>query len=124
MADLGGKAIGSGFIPLNTSASGLKTSIKVEDDKLHILKEQQLAPVLDYTARVRNECGDGYNQARDMRRVAHLPFIFIDHCRTVEGWDPLSPENHDRLARVLNDPDYAFLRTAPGRIGYSNGVMR
>lgn len=124
MADLGGKAIGSGFIPLDTSASGLKTYLKVEDDKLHILKSQDLAPVLDFTAKARNHMGDGYNKARDMRRVAHLPPIFLEHCRHVEGWDPLNPENLDRLTRVLNDPDYAFLRTAPGRIGYSNGVMR
>lgn len=124
MADLGGKAVGSGFIPLDYTASGLRTSIKVEGDQLHILKEQELAPVLDFTAKARNEMGDGYSPDRSMRRVAHLPAILIEHCRHVEGWDPLSPENHDRLARMLNDPDYAFLRTAPGRIGYSNGVMR
>jgi hypothetical protein len=124
MADLGGKAIGGGFTPLWTGETGVLVSVRVEaDGSMSILKAQDLAPVFDATAAMRNH-NDGWNARRDTRRVAHLPQIFIDHCRAVEGWDPLSPECHDRLAKVLNDGDYAFLRTAEGRVGFSNGVLR
>ena len=124
MADLGGKAVGGGFTPLWTGESGVSVSFRVEaDGSMLVLKEQQLAPVFDATAAMRNH-NDGYTASRDTRRVAHLPQIWIDHCRAVEGWDPLNPENHDRLARVLNDGDYAYLRTADGRVGYANGVLR
>ncbi len=124
MADLGGKAIGAGFVPLWTGESGVKVSLRVDSDgTMHVLKAQALAPVFDAIAAMRNE-NDGYNARRDTRRVAHLPQIWIDHCRAVEGWDPLNVENHDRLAKVLNDGDYAYLRTAEGRVGFSNGVLR
>jgi hypothetical protein len=124
MADLGGKAIGGGFTPLWTGESGVSVSLRVEaDGTMSVLKEQKLAPVFDATLAMRNH-NDGWNAARDTRRVAHLPQIWIDHCRAVEGWDPLNPENHDRLAKVLNDGDYAYLRTAAGRVGYVNGVLR
>jgi hypothetical protein len=124
MADLGGKSIGGGFLPLWASEGGIKTSLKIDSDgTMHFLKEQKLGPVFDATAAMRNH-NDGYTADRSTRRVAHLPQIWIDHCRAVEGWDPLNPENHDKLARVLNDSDFSFLRTAPGRIGYSNGILR
>jgi hypothetical protein len=124
MADLGGKSIGGEFTPLWAGETGVKTSLKIDaDGTMHFLKEQMLAPVFDATQAMRNH-NDGWNAARDTRRVAHLPQIWIEHCRAIEGWDPLNPENHDRLARVLNDSDYAYLRTAPGCVGYSNGVMR
>ena len=124
MADLGGKAIGGGFTPLWTGESGISVSLRVEaDGTMSVLKEQALAPVFDATAAMRTH-NDGWNARRDTRRVAHLPQIWIDHCRAVEGWDPLNPEHHERLARVLNDGDYAFFRTADGRVGFSNGVLR
>ncbi len=124
MADLGGHSISGDFLPLWTGETGVKTSLKIDSDgTMHFLKEQALAPVFDATAAMRNH-NDGYNRSRDTRRVAHLPQIWIDHCRAVEGWDPLDPEYGERLARVLNDSDYSYLRTADGRIGYSNGVMR
>jgi hypothetical protein len=36
----------------------------------------------------------------------------------------MDPAHADKLARKLNDPDWAYLRTAPGRLGVTNGVMR
>lgn len=67
---------------------------------------------------------DGYTPSREMRRVASIPYILINKWLVEEGWNALDPANHDRLVRKLNDPDWAFLRTAPGQIGYSNGKMR
>ncbi len=123
MPDLGGSA-GGDFMPLWRGENGVQTSLKIDTDgSMYFLKSQDLAPVLDAAAAMRNH-NDGYNKSRDTRRVAHLPQVWIDHCRAIEGWDPLNPENHDRLTRVLNDSDYAYLRTADGQIGYSNGVMR
>lgn len=67
---------------------------------------------------------DGYSPSRELRRVASIPFILINKWLNEEGWNALDPANHDRLARKLNDPDYAFLRTAEGRVGIDNGVLR
>ena len=71
---------------------------------------------------------DGYSPSRELRRAASIPAWVRLKWILEEGWDWMM---HDRdpgiakkLAAKLNDPDWAFLRTGPGRIGVSNGVMR
>ena len=59
---------------------------------------------------------DGYSPSREMRRVASIPFAIVHKILSEEGVNILDPANVDRLARLLNDPDYAYLRTAPGRV--------
>jgi hypothetical protein len=67
---------------------------------------------------------DGYSESRDIRRVARIPAIVRQKWLLEEGWDCMDPENEVKLARKLNDPDYLYLRTAEGKLGVSNGVMR
>lgn len=67
---------------------------------------------------------DGYNAARDMRRVASIPYIIGLKWLNEEGWWFMDPDHSDKLAAKLNDPDWRHLRTAEGRIGVSNGAMR
>ena len=67
---------------------------------------------------------DGYSPSRELRRVAHIPDIVRLKWLNEEGWDCLAAENADRLVRKLNDADWRHLRTAEGRVGLSNGVMR
>lgn len=67
---------------------------------------------------------DGYTPSRELRRVASIPFILVAKWLNEEGWDAMDPANADRLVRKLNDPEYAHLRTAEGRLGISNGVIR
>lgn len=67
---------------------------------------------------------DGYSPTRELRRVARIPALLRLKWINEEGWDCLDANCQDKLARKLNDPDYAYLRTAPGRLGVSNGVMR
>lgn len=67
---------------------------------------------------------DGYSPSRELRRVAFIPAIIAYKWLSEEGWNVYDPEHSDRLARKLNSSDYAFLRTAPGQLGVSNGVLR
>jgi hypothetical protein len=67
---------------------------------------------------------DGYSPSRELRRVASIPFILINKWLQEEGWNALDPEHSDRLMRKLNSSEYAYLRTADGQLGMSNGVMR
>jgi hypothetical protein len=67
---------------------------------------------------------DGYSASRELRRVAHIPDIVRLKWLNEEGWDCLAAENSDRLAKKLNDADWRHLRTAEGRVGVSNGVLR
>lgn len=84
---------------------------------------QDVDPLLDRNKAMATH-NDGYSPDRTLRRVAHLPWEFIKHCREVEGWNPLDPACADRLKRVLNDPEYHFLRTAPGKLDVKNGQLR
>ena len=85
--------------------------------------EQANDPILDRNKAMATH-NDGYSQSREMRRVASIPMQLIYHWLETEGWNAFDPANADRLAKRLNDPDYAYLRTADGHVGYSNGVMR
>jgi len=58
---------------------------------------------------------DGYNPDRTMRRVASIPMVLIHHWLVTEGWNALDPACADKLKQKLNDPEYRYLRTAPGR---------
>lgn len=89
----------------------------------HVHSFQDVEQMLDRNKAMANH-NDGYSPTREMRRVASIPLHLMMQWKAEEGWDAWDPENHDRLARKLNDPDFAWLRTAPGRIGYSNGEMR
>lgn len=114
----------SDFVPLFTSAAGIRHFMRTNVDGSHTFAASQ--DTTDIIARNRamaNE-NDGYTKSREMRRVASIPYVLIQKWLHEEGWDALDPDNTDRLARKLNDPDYAYLRTADGRLGVSDGVMR
>ena len=84
---------------------------------------QERIAALEAALAMRNE-NDGYSPSRELRRVGHLPAVIILKWLQEEGWNAMNPHHHDRLVKKLNDPDWAYLRTAPGQIGYTNGVMR
>ncbi len=60
--------------------------------------------------------GDGYSPSRELRRVASIPVgVQLEWIRRF-GTDPLAKSNEPLLRRLLNDPEWAYLRTAPGRV--------
>jgi hypothetical protein len=108
---------------LTTSKAGVKHFMLTEGDKTRFVQSQDTTPIFEQNKAMANH-NDGYSPTRELRRVASLPFVIIAKWLNEEGWDALDPDNADKLAQKLNDPDYAYLRTAPGRVGVSNGVMR
>lgn len=68
---------------------------------------------------------DGYIGDRSMKRVATIPANVRNLIMNTQGWDPWQPGRFpEKMAQLLNDPDWAFLRTADGRVGVSNGIVR
>lgn|GEM_PF-937839 len=98
-----------------------------EDDGaggLLIHSVQDVAPILERNKAMANH-NDGYSPSRELRRVAFIPNIVRLKWLNEEGWDAWRPDLYgERLAAKLNDPDWRFLRTAPGRVGLSNGLIR
>lgn len=109
---------------LFTSSKGID-HYQVTDDAgaVRFESEQNTDAITDRNKAMRNH-NDGYTPSRELRRVATIPDIIALKWFNEEGWWVYNPDHADRLARKLNDPDFAYLRTADGHIGYSNGVMR
>lgn len=96
------------------------------DGGVEVRISQDVAPLLDRNRAMANH-NDGYTKSREMRRVASIPAIVRQKWLIEEGWDCMSTHDPDvarKLMLKLNDPDYAYLRTAEGRLGVSNGVLR
>lgn len=89
---------------------------------MRIQSTQDVTPMLD-TAKAMAAHNDGYSQSRELRRAAIIPPIIQIKWMNEYGVDPLHPDHHDLLVRLLNDPDYAYLRTAPGRLSTKQGQM-
>lgn len=90
---------------------------------LEIKIEQDTTAAIDGAKAMRNH-NDGYNQARDIVRIAHIPDVVALKWLIEEGWWIHDPACSERLQRKLNDPDWQHLRTGGGQLGLSNGVMR
>jgi len=112
------------FAYLMTSAAGISHYMRENaDGTTTFAASQDTSAILDKNHAMRME-NDGYTPDKFMRRVGSIPLITLYQWAREEGWeDPLNPPQ-DALAKKLNDSDFAKLRTAPGRVGISNGVMR
>lgn len=96
------------------------------DGGIEIKISQDVAPLLDRNRAMANE-NDGYSASREMRRVASIPAILRQKWLIEEGWDCMDTHDPDvarKLMLKLNDPDYAYLRTAGGNLGMVGGRMQ
>lgn len=104
------------MIPLFTSAAGITHALRPDGDGTYsVVSSFDCEPILDQNKAMANH-NDGYSPSREMRRVASIPLILIHKWLTEEGWNALDPACADKLKAKLNSSDFAYLRTAPGRL--------
>ena len=102
--------------------SEIKTEIKAEGGKITVLRWQQVDAILDLIKRERNEVttwrpyGSGRRDV-SRRHVAEIPLAVVEQWFK-EGINIFGPDRDMQKAfrKKLNDPDYAYLRTFPGRL--------
>ena len=85
-----------------------------DDDRLTIKREQDVEPYLERNKKAYNE-NAGFKD--ELTEVAFIPNIIVEQWFR-EGFnifDP-SPEARKKLKEKLNDPQYRYLRTRPGKI--------
>lgn len=90
------------------------------EDKIHVLNQQDVEPILEHNKRNYNEAysgNRGYSVSRNMVRVASIPNVII-HDWFRKGINIFDQDDMPKICAMLDDPEYAFLRTAPGRLGY------
>lgn len=96
----------------------------LDDDVLIVESFQDCQGILDSNAAKRHDAdtgSKGYSPSGDIRQVASVPNIVVLKWLTEEGIDLFNPEHWPAVARKLDDPEYAKLRTAPGRLGHGSG---
>lgn len=97
---------------------------KTDDGRYRVTAVQACDPLVDRSQAMATH-NDGYSPSRELRRVASVPAVVRQLIWNTEGWDPWRPDLYpERYARFVNDPTWARLRTAPGRVGVSNGEVR
>lgn len=77
---------------------------------------QDVAPVLERNKALQNADDRGWSPSRELRRAAAIPDIVILKWRSEEGIDVFDPNHWPAVKRKLNDPEWRYLRTAPGRL--------
>lgn len=85
------------------------------DGKLIVHREADVEPILEANKALFNS-GDGYSPSRELRRAASIPNAIIEKWRNELGIDVFNPDHKPAVRRLLNSNEYAFLRTAPGRL--------
>lgn len=108
---------------LYRSAAGVDHFIETDAEGTRFRSSQEVDPFLDLNKAMASH-NDGYSPSRELRRVASIPMGLIYHWKVTEGWDAFDPEHAHKLAEKLNSIEFRYLRTADGRVGVSNGVMR
>jgi hypothetical protein len=95
------------------------STVEYFDDEgvLGVNRSQDVEAILDANKAMVNQ-NDGYSDSRNTRRVASVPNVVIEKWLIEEGLDIFSqdPAMKRRVRAKLNSSEYAYLRTAPGRI--------
>lgn len=85
------------------------------DDRIIMERVQDVEPILKSNRERFNE-GDGYTKDRSMRLVARIPLVIVEKIISEQGWNPMLEENRGRLLALLDQPEYQYLRTSPGKL--------
>ena len=104
----------TGRMPLPADHGVTHEWIDNHDGTYTVASAQDVEPFLERNKAMAN-ANDGYNTARDMRRLASIPNIVLMQWLNEAGSMEIL-RDPKFLGKKLNDPDYLYLRTAPYRI--------
>lgn len=85
------------------------------DGSLIVHRLADVEPLLEANKALQTS-GDGYTPSRDLRRAASIPLAIVEKWKNELGIDVFNPDHIGAVRRLLNSNEYAFLRTAPGRL--------
>lgn len=97
--------------------TGIREDLIFDDaeNKVILHRYADVEPIIDQNKRMFTH-NDGYSPSREWKRVARIPIAVQLEWIQKYGVDPLKKGNEQLLKRLLNDPDWVYLRTAPGRV--------
>lgn len=91
-------------------STGLKTWFSSDDEdggRWHFRREQDVSPILDANKEAQAESWD---KSSEMWHAAHIPTIVMYEWAAKYGVEMWNPDHKDGVKRLLNHPDYRYLR--------------
>jgi hypothetical protein len=88
-----------------------------EPGKFHIHHRQDVQPILERNKMLQNDPDykkQGIKQG--MQHIASIPPVWAHHFKKKFGLDVFVPEARPKLHKLLQDPQFQFLRSTLGRI--------
>lgn len=95
----------------------IKTAIHCRNGQLVVSRTQDVQPFLDDNKRMQADQVGGWRRTHGMtrRQIADIPNIVIEQWLK-EGFN-IFQVSEKELRKKLDHPDWAYLKTIPGRIG-------
>lgn len=90
--------------------TGVKTWFSSDEEnggQWHFRREQDVAPILDRNKAAQAESWD---RRSEMWHAAHIPTLVMYEWATKHGVEMWNPDHKDGVKRLLNHPDYRYLR--------------
>lgn len=89
--------------------------IEHDDGGLTVVRLDDCETVLERNKALQT-LNDGYSPSRELRRAASIPAIIVEKWKNELGIDVLNPDHLTKVKALLNSSEWAYLRTAPGRL--------
>lgn len=97
--------------------NGIETSEYIDEKGVHVHRVQDVEDVLNENKAAYNSHGD-WKSSRygkgPMHKIASIPIIVVEQWLK-EGFD-IYTATPQQIRRKLNDPEYKYLRTIPGKL--------
>lgn len=98
-------------------ATGERELFHADGDKFVIQTQADVEPILEANKRELNSGHDGFTPSREMKKLAHVPNAVIALWKELYGVDVFDRNHTQAVRKLLDDPEWAHLRTSPGRVG-------
>lgn len=95
---------------------GFTELMHVSDDELTVQRIADVEPVIDWNKAYQNDNPSGMGPTREWKHVARIPVTVVFEWIQRYGVDPTQKENRQLLMRLLNDPEWRYLRAGLGRV--------
>ena len=96
--------------------SGVSTNFVFGADDFTVVRTQDVEAILDRNKELQNHGHNGWTEKRNMRHVAEIPLVVAEIWMERYGVDVFNKDHAQAVRRLLNDPDWAYLRTSGGRL--------
>jgi hypothetical protein len=107
------------LMDISDGDTDISTGIRYDEagDNYLIRREADVAPIISGNKKLYNDGTDGYGETREWRRAACIPNIILEKWLKEDGIRYWDSEDTPKLMAKLDDPEWRYLRTAPGHLG-------